>query len=70
MKKLLLTISLFVFSQSGFIEEYPNSWKMNIQCKDSRDTWSEGHFVVDLADVVYLTPTSPNAFDPSIRRFN
>ena len=24
----------------------------------------------DLADVIYLTPTSPNAFDPSIWGFN
>ena len=47
MKKLLLIISLFVFSQSGFTEEYPNSWKMNIQCKDGGDKWYEAHFVVD-----------------------
>ena len=47
MKKLLLIISLFVFSQSGFAEEHPNSWKMNIQCKDVADKWSEEHFVVD-----------------------
>ena len=50
MKKLLLTISLFVFSQSGFAEEYPNSWKMNIQCKDGVDKWYEAHFVVNLVD--------------------
>ena len=70
MKKIFIFLIFLLFSASSFAEQYPNSWKMNIQCKDSRDTWSEGHFVVDLADVVYLTPTSPNAFDPSIRRFN
>ena len=50
MKKVLLTISLFVFSQSVFAEEYPNSWKMNIQCKDGGDKWYEAHFVVNLVD--------------------
>jgi len=47
MKKLFLIISLFVFSQFSFAEEYPNSWKMNIQCKDDGDKWYEAHFVVD-----------------------
>ena len=50
MKKLLLIISLFVFSQSGFAEEHPNSWKMNIQCKDGGDKWHEAHFVVNVVD--------------------
>ena len=50
MKKLLLIISLFVFSQSVFAEEYPNSWKLNIQCKDGGDKWYEAHFVVDVVD--------------------
>ena len=50
MKKLLLIISLFVFSQSGFAKEYPNFWKMNIQCKDGGDKWYEAHFVVDVVD--------------------
>ena len=47
MKKLLLIISFFVFSQSGFAEEHPNSRKMNIQCKDGGYKWYEAHFVVD-----------------------
>ena len=46
MKKLLLIISLFVFSQSGFAEEYPNSWKMYIQCKDGGDHAQE---TIDIA---------------------
>ena len=48
MKKLLLIISFIVFSQSGFAEEHPNSWKMNIQCKDGGDKWHEAYFVVDV----------------------
>ena len=50
MKKLLSIFSFIVFSQSGFAEEHPNSWKMNIQCKDGGNKWYEAHFVVDVVD--------------------
>ena len=47
MKKLLLVISSVIFSQFSFAEQYPNSWKMDIQCKDGVDKWYEANFVVD-----------------------
>lgn len=31
-------------------EQYPNSWKMNIQCRDGGHKWYEAYFVVDVVD--------------------
>ena len=52
MKKLFILLIFLLFSDSSFAEQYPNSWKMNIQCKDE-GKWYEAHFVVDVVDETF-----------------
>ena len=47
MKKFFIFLIFLLFSASSFAEQYPNSWKMDIQCKDGGNKWYEAHFVVD-----------------------
>ena len=50
MKKIFIFLIFLLFSASSFAEQYSNSWKMNIQCKNGGDKWYEAHFVVDVID--------------------
>ena len=50
MRKVFIFLIFLLFSASSFAEQYPNSWKMNIQCKDGGDKWYEAHYVVDVVD--------------------
>jgi len=46
MKKIFLLILLLIFSTTANSEEYPNSWKLDIHCKQSQWEWYESAFVV------------------------
>ena len=48
MKKLFLLILFSIFSTTANSEEYPNSWKMDIFCKQSKWQWYESAFVVNV----------------------
>ena len=49
MKKILgiIVLGLLYFNNS-IAEEYPNSWKMDINCKQGNNTWYESFFVVSV----------------------
>ena len=49
MKKILgiVVLGLLYFNNS-IAEEYPNSWKMDINCKQGNNTWYESFFVVSV----------------------
>ena len=49
MKKLLAIVVLsFLFNNILLAEEYPNSWKMDILCKQGKYEWYESAFVVNV----------------------
>ena len=50
MKKILLLIGILLFSNNAYTEQYPNSWKMEIECKDRGNKWWEASFVVEVVD--------------------
>ena len=50
MKNIFIFLIFLLFSTFSLAEQYPNSWKMNIQCKDGKDKWYEAHYVVDVVD--------------------
>ena len=48
MKKIFLIILFSIFSTTVYSKEYPNSWKMDILCKQGKIEWYESAFVVNL----------------------
>ena len=47
MKKLLGIVVLgLLWCNLSIAEEYPNSWKMDIHCKQGKNDWYESSFVV------------------------
>ena len=51
MKKILLIlISSIFFYNISYAEEYTNSWKLEIECKDRGYKWWEAAYVVELID--------------------
>ena len=48
MKKIFLLILLLIFSTTANSEEYPNSWKLDIHCKQGKWEWHESAFVVNV----------------------
>ena len=49
MKKLLAIVVLsLLFNNNLLAEEYPNSWKMDILCKQGKYEWYESAFVVNV----------------------
>ncbi len=49
MKKIITLIILLLFWNSNLVaEEYPNSWEMDIQCKQGKYEWYESAFVVNV----------------------
>ena len=48
MKKIFLLILLLIFSTTTNSEEYPNSWKLDIHCKQGKWEWHESAFVVNV----------------------
>ena len=49
MKKIITLIILSLFWSTNLIaDEYPNSWKMDIQCKQGKYEWYESAFVVNV----------------------
>ena len=49
MKKIFtLLIVYFLSSNFVFAKEYPNSWKMDIFCKQGKWQWYESAFVVNV----------------------
>ena len=50
MKKILLLIGILFFCNTSNAEKYPNSWKMEIECKDRGNKWWEASYVVEVVD--------------------
>jgi len=49
MKKIFLLLFLLsIFSTLANSKEYPNSWKLDIQCKQGKWEWYESAFVVNV----------------------
>ena len=48
MRKLFLLILFSIFFTTANAEKYPNSWKMDIFCKQSKWQWYESAFVVNV----------------------
>jgi len=49
MKKLLGIVVLgLLWCNISIAEEYPNSWKMDIHCKQGKSTWYESSFIVNV----------------------
>ena len=49
MKKLLgILVLCFLWCNQSIAEEYPNSWKMDIHCKQGKWEWHESAFVVNV----------------------
>ena len=49
MKKLLgIVVLSLLFNNNLLADEYPNSWKMDIHCKQGSNTWYESAFVVNV----------------------
>ena len=48
MKKIFLLILLLIFSTTANSEEYPNSWKLDIHCKQGKWEWHESAFVMNV----------------------
>ena len=49
MKKLLAIVVLgLLWCNISIAEEYPNSWKMDIKCKQGSSVWYESAFVVNV----------------------
>ena len=49
MKKIITLIILSLFWSTNLIaDEYPNSWKMDILCKQGKYEWYESAFVVNV----------------------
>ena len=49
MKKIITLIILSLFWNTNLIaDEYPNSWKMNILCKQGKNEWYESSYVVNV----------------------
>ena len=55
MKKILgiIVLGLLYFNNS-IAEEYPNSWKMDINCKQGNNTWYESFFVVSVKNNEFI----------------
>ena len=49
-KILLILISSLFFYNISYAEEYSNSWKLEIECKDRGYKWWESTFVVEVID--------------------
>ena len=45
---LSFAILIFFWTNTLIAEEYPNSWKMDIFCKQSKWQWYESAFVVNV----------------------
>ena len=50
MKKILLLIGILFFCNTSHAEKYPNSWKMEIECKERGNKWWEASYVVEVVD--------------------
>ena len=49
MKKLLgILVLCFLWCNQSIAEEYPNSWKLDIHCKQGKWEWHESAFVVNV----------------------
>tara|TARA_B110000285_G_scaffold42154_1_gene46577 strand:+ start:174 stop:365 length:192 start_codon:yes stop_codon:yes gene_type:complete len=49
MKKILSVFFMCLLLSNNLIaEEYPNSWKMDIVCKQGKSEWYESAFVVNV----------------------
>ena len=49
MKKVFLLLTIFFLSFSNVkSQEYPNSWKMDILCKQGKNEWYESSYVVNV----------------------
>ena len=59
MKNIFIFLIFLLFSTFSLAEQYPNSWKMNIQCKDGKDKWYEAHYVVDVVDDAFTLDLGP-----------
>ena len=49
-KILLILISSLFFYNISYAEEYSNSWKLEVECKDRGYKWWESTFVVEVID--------------------
>ena len=51
MKKIITLIILLLFWNTNLIaDEYPNSWKMDILCKQGKNQWYESSYIVNVGN--------------------
>ena len=51
MKKIITLIILLLFWHTNLIaDEYPNSWKMDILCKQGKNEWYESSYIVNVGN--------------------